>query len=329
MSGDTTQEKRFITMAECQASAKQKAQEIVSIESRSRGAIGWVPDRLTLYGVPRGGRIPAALVGGELRGLGVNNIEYVDDPTDAQYIIDDLIDSGGTLARHAHCDGVFVALFDKRQNAHGEHPADKRWYVFPWEADETTTDNSAEDIFVRLLQFIGEDPKREGLLETPKRVLKAWGEWASGYGQKAEDILKSFKDGGEKADSLVIVHGIPVISKCEHHLADIIGVAHVGYIPDGKIVGLSKLARITNMHARRLQVQERMTANIADDIDRILKPKGVGVLIRASHGCMSTRGVRIHGSETTTSAMRGVLMHEAPARAEFMQLCDMAERGKR
>lgn len=179
-----------------------------------------------------------------------------------------------------------------------------------------------------LLRFIGEDPKREGLLETPKRVARAWAEWAWGYGQDPKHVLKTFQDGATGANELVIVHNIPIVSKCEHHLADIVGHAHIGYIPNGKIVGLSKLARLSEIFARRLQVQERLTNQIADALQEHLEPTGVGVLIRAHHGCMSTRGVKIHGSTTTTSAMRGVLLTEGSARAEFMSLCKMAEDAK-
>lgn len=185
----------------------------------------------------------------------------------------------------------------------------------------------SEQIIRDLLTFIGENPDREGLLETPKRVLKAWKEWSKGYVENPEEILKTFKDGAEGTNELVIVHNIPICSKCEHHLADITGIAHIGYIPDGKIVGLSKLARLADAFARRLQVQERMTQGIADALDAVLKPKGIGVLIRASHGCISSRGVKIHGSTTTTSAMRGALLDEVSARAEFLQLCQMAEQG--
>lgn len=184
----------------------------------------------------------------------------------------------------------------------------------------------AEDMVRQLLKYIGEDPDREGLQETPKRFLKAWKEWATGYTVDPASVFKVFEDGAKGCDEMVIVHNIPVVSKCEHHLADIIGVAHVGYIPDGKIVGLSKLARITEVFARRLQVQERLTVQIADTLAAHLQPKGVGVLIRASHACMSTRGVKIHGSLTTTSAMRGFLLTESAARKEFLDLCDMAER---
>lgn len=188
--------------------------------------------------------------------------------------------------------------------------------------------DEGEEAVKTLLSLIGEDPEREGLLETPKRFLKAWREWGSGYAVDPRTLLKTFKDGAQGVKEMVIVHNIPVVSKCEHHLADIIGVAHVGYIPNGKIVGLSKLARVVEVYARRLQVQERLTTQIADLIDAELSPVGVGVLIRAGHGCMSTRGVKIHGSVTTTSAMRGALMNEEAARMEFLQLCQMAERQK-
>jgi len=186
----------------------------------------------------------------------------------------------------------------------------------------------SEDIITRLLLCIGEDPDREGLRDTPVRVLRAWKEWATGYAQDPATILKTFEDGAAGFDELVIVHNIPVISKCEHHLADIIGHAHVGYIPNGKIAGLSKLARLVDCFARRLQVQERLTVQIADALQRHLEPLGVGVLIRAAHHCMSTRGVKIHGSTTSTSAMRGALLTKPEARKEFFDLCAMAEREK-
>lgn len=174
-----------------------------------------------------------------------------------------------------------------------------------------------------LLRFIGEDPDREGLQETPGRFLKAWSEWAKGYGTDPAEVLKTFEDGAEHCgDEFVIVRDIPIISKCEHHLADITGIAHIGYIPNGKIVGLSKLVRLADLYARRLQVQERLTNQIADALVDNLCPKGVGVVIHASHACMSTRGVNIQGSITTTSAMRGVCLTNASARSEFLILCE-------
>jgi len=269
-----------------------------------------------LFGVPRGG-IPAVYaVAAQMPFATV--VETVEA---ADIIIDDIYDSGKTRDRYPH-NKPFFALFDKR-----EPPWHRQWLVMPWEA---TGDNdaSADDIIVRLLQYIGEDPTRGGLLETPKRVLKAWKEWATGYDLKPEDVLKTFEDGAKGFDELVIVHNIPVVSKCEHHLADIIGHAHVGYIPKGKIVGLSKLARVVDMFSRRLQVQERLTVQIADCLVDHLQPVGVGVLIRATHACMSTRGVKVHGSVTTTSAMRGALIKKPAARKEFIDLCNMAEKDK-
>jgi GTP cyclohydrolase I len=188
-------------------------------------------------------------------------------------------------------------------------------------------DPKMEQAVRTILSLIGEDPNREGLQDTPRRVARAWTEWAIGYGQDPAEVLKTFEDGAEGTDELVIVHNVPVVSKCEHHLADVTGIAHVGYIPDKRIVGLSKLARLVDIYARRLQVQERMTQQIANALQDNLQPLGVGVLVRASHACMSTRGVRVHGSVTSTSAMRGVLKSESSARKEFMDACAMAEKG--
>lgn len=187
--------------------------------------------------------------------------------------------------------------------------------------------NKDEQIIVDLLKYIGEDPSREGLKETPKRMLKAWREWTSGYKVDPKSLMKTFKDGAEGVNELVIINNIEIFSVCEHHGAPITGIAHVGYVPQGKIVGLSKIVRVVEAYSRRLQVQERLTNQIADLINLELGPIGVGVLIRASHGCMSSRGVRAHASVTTTSAMRGALLNEDSARAEFLQLCQMAEQG--
>lgn len=161
---------------------------------------------------------------------------------------------------------------------------------------------------------------REGLQETPARFAKAWMHWTSGYALRAEDILKVFEDGGEGYDEMVVVKDIPVYSKCEHHLADIFGTATVAYIPNGRIVGLSKLSRLVDMHARRLQVQERMTNDVAEDLWRCLHPIGVGVCVRARHMCMESRGICQQGHSTITTALRGALKDQPAARAEFMQI---------
>lgn len=177
-----------------------------------------------------------------------------------------------------------------------------------------------EQIIRNLLKLLGEDSQREGLRETPERVIRAWEFWTNGYALNAADILKVFEDGAEAYDQMVIVKDIPIYSKCEHHLADIFGTATIAYIPDGKIVGLSKLSRLADMFARRLQVQERLTNQIANALDEHLQPKGVGVMIRARHMCMESRGVRQQGHHTITTALRGALLNEPDARSEFLML---------
>lgn len=172
-----------------------------------------------------------------------------------------------------------------------------------------------------LLGTLDPAPGREGLRDTPGRVARAWDEWTAGYGQDPAAVLKTFEDGAEGSDQLVLVRDIPVYSHCEHHLAPFFGVAHIGYIPDGKVVGLSKLARLTEVFARRLQVQERLTNQIADALAEHLAPKGVGVMLSCRHLCMESRGISRQGTSTTTSALRGVLLEQHDARAEFLSLC--------
>jgi len=167
-----------------------------------------------------------------------------------------------------------------------------------------------------LLDEIGEDIDRPGLLETPERVAKAWAEWTSGYDMDPKEVIKIFEEGDY--NEMVIVKNIPIYSKCEHHLADIFGTATIAYIPQGKVLGLSKLSRLANVFARRLQVQERMTVQIADALFKSdLDPKGVGVQLRCRHMCMESRGTNQQGHHTVTTALRGVLFAGEP-RAEFL-----------
>lgn len=168
-----------------------------------------------------------------------------------------------------------------------------------------------------LLTFIGEDPEREGLIETPDRFLKACKHWFAGYKKKPEDVLKVFEDGAEGCNEMILVDNVPIFSHCEHHICPIIGVAHVAYIPNGKIIGLSKIPRLVDIYMRRMQVQERLTTQIADALQKHLDPKGVAVVIRARHLCMESRGVQVVGAATTTSALRGCFMNEPETRAEF------------
>ncbi|MFZ9667100.1 MAG: GTP cyclohydrolase I FolE [Steroidobacteraceae bacterium] len=176
------------------------------------------------------------------------------------------------------------------------------------------------EIVRKLLAYIGEDPDREGLLETPARFLKAWEEYTRGYRERPEDILKSFEDGAQSVDEMVIVRDIPVYSLCEHHLAPFFGRAYVGYVPDQRILGLSKISRLVEIFARRLQVQERLTNQIADALDTHLQPLGVAVVIECRHMCMESRGVRHTGTATVTSALRGSIKTNADTRREFLSL---------
>ena len=186
---------------------------------------------------------------------------------------------------------------------------------------------STEDFIYALIERFGDNPEREGLKETPDRVVKAWKFWCSGYDQKPEDVLKTFEDGGEKYDQLLFQANIPIFSHCEHHLAAMFGVAHIAYIPNGRVVGLSKLSRLAEIFSRRLQVQERLTQQIADALMDNLQPRGVGVVLQLRHLCMESRGVQKVGTVTMSSALRGCVKDEPECRAEFMGFVNTASQG--
>lgn len=255
------------------------------------------------YAIPRGGILAAYAIQKHCQVL-----ELVADPAEADCYIDDLIDSGATRTRYS--DKPFFALFDKTKMANSP------WLIFPW---EETAESSAEDIGLRLLQFIGEDTTREGLVETPTRFVRAWQEWTNGYDTDLPNLFKDFSDGAESYDQMILIDPIPFYSHCEHHLAPFFGVVHIGYIPNGRIAGLSKFCRLVDAFAHRLQVQERLTTQIADFIDGTLSPLGVAVTIKARHFCMESRGVKKQGTRTTTSAIRGVFKRPE-VRAEFFSL---------
>jgi GTP cyclohydrolase I len=177
----------------------------------------------------------------------------------------------------------------------------------------------AEAAVRTLLRWSGDDPTREGLLDTPRRVVDAYGDWFAGYETDPEGYLSRTFEEVAGYDEMVVLRDIEFESHCEHHMAPIIGRAHVGYLPDGKVVGISKLARVVDSYARRFQVQEKMTAQIAEVISRVLQPRGVGVVIEASHECMTTRGVHKRGVSMTTSTLLGTFREDARTRAEFLQ----------
>ncbi len=178
----------------------------------------------------------------------------------------------------------------------------------------------AEEAVERLLLWVGEDPRREGLIDTPRRVVDAYLDWFSGYKEDPVKFLQRTFEEVEGYDELIVLRDISFESHCEHHIAPIIGVAHVGYLPNDKVVGISKLARVVDTFARRFQVQEKMTAQIANCIQDVLKPKGVGVVIDATHHCMTTRGIHKSGVSMVTSRMLGTFRKDARTRAEFLRM---------
>ena len=182
-----------------------------------------------------------------------------------------------------------------------------------------TTKEEALEAVKTLIRYIGDDPEREGLIETPMRVIKSFDEFYSGYKKNPQDYLKkTFAAGLEAYKEMVIVKDITVFSHCEHHMVPVHGVAHIGYIPNKKVVGLSKLARVVDGFSKRLQTQEILTIQIAEAIQNELDPIGVGVVIEAVHGCMVTRGVGSTDSKTITSKLIGVMLENKETRAEFL-----------
>src|SRR5580693_7741938 len=177
----------------------------------------------------------------------------------------------------------------------------------------------AEEAVKILLRWAGDDPAREGLLDTPKRVVKAYADWFSGYSVDPREYMRRTFEEVEGYDEMVVLRDIAFESYCEHHMAPIIGRAHVGYLPSNKVVGISKLARVVDGYARRFQVQEKLTAQIAACIDEVLKPRGVGVVIDSEHQCMTTRGVHKRGVSMVTSKMLGTFRADASTRAEFLR----------
>jgi GTP cyclohydrolase I len=178
--------------------------------------------------------------------------------------------------------------------------------------------HAAEEAVRTLIRWAGDDPEREGLVDTPERVTRAYAEWFEGYDLDPAAILqRTFEEVGGY-DEMVVLRDIPFESCCEHHMAAIQGTVHIGYLPGNRVVGISKLSRVVDAFARRLQVQERLTAQIADTIDEVLKPRGVGVIVKGTHACMSSRGVRKHGVSMVTSRMLGAFRDDPATRQEFL-----------
>jgi GTP cyclohydrolase I len=194
------------------------------------------------------------------------------------------------------------------KSAEAEHPRPSR--------------EDAEEAVRTLIRWAGDDPDRDGLHDTPGRVVSSYEEFFRGYHQDPEAILKKTFEEIEGYDEMIVLRGIRFESHCEHHLAPIIGRAWVGYVPNGRVVGISKLARVVEAYAKRLQIQEKMTAQIANTIDKVLQPQGVAVVIKAEHQCMTTRGVHKPGTDMMTSRMLGVFRDSAITRQEFLSMID-------
>ena len=273
---------------------------------------------IRVFAVPRGGA--GALMHLMSDPVFPLRVRPVAHPHAADVILDDIIDSGKTRDRYAEykCPKghsiPFVALIDKTGR-------DKNlpWVVFPWERE-----TGPEDAVVRLIEAVGEDPNREGLLETPKRVVKALKEMTAGYQQDPHEILsRVFED---DCDEIVILRDIPFVSLCEHHMLPFTGFASVGYLPKidaqgrGRVVGLSKLARLVDCFAQRFQMQERLTRQIASTLYKVLDARGAGVVVRAAHSCMACRGVKKTGAEMVTSVCLGMFRTDDKTRNEFMTL---------
>jgi len=278
---------------------------------KSRHDIKPIP--LTVYGVPRGGTFVAMALDS------YDGFEIVNTIDAADLVVDDIIDSGETLKRYSlkYPNKPLFALIDKKRIV--TH-ADLGWICFPWEQGEVEGSAGPIDAVVRMLQFIGEDVTRDGLLDTPKRVVKALAEMTSGYREDSKEILSKQFDIDH--DEMIVLSGIRFTSLCEHHMLPFSGFATVGYIPKERIVGISKLARLVECFARRLQVQERMTNQIAEAVQEELDPLGVGVVIKARHECMGCRGVTKPEAKMITSRMTGLLMDHNRARSEFMSFVE-------
>ena len=184
----------------------------------------------------------------------------------------------------------------------------------------------AEAAVRTLIRWAGDDPRREGLADTPGRVLRAYEEWFGGYGEDPVELLqRTFGESGGY-DGMVLLRDIRFVSHCEHHMAPVLGRAHVAYLPGARVVGISKLTRLVELYARRLQIQERMTAQIADALQAVLRPRGIAVVVEATHGCMATRGVHKPGAAMVTSRLLGAFRDHPETRMEFLSAIGLARR---
>lgn len=306
-------EKKYLSMTGVHGRILSLARRIISYKDKELFGDVYV------YGIPRGG---VTVVFALMEHIAKYDIYITDDVTKAQILVDDIIVTGKTVERlKAENPNI---LYADALIPQSEAQASKLWYVFPWEVSLGGEDSSANDIVTRMLEYIGEDCSRDGLIDTPKRVLSAWGELYAGYKQNPADILGKRFENEENYDQMVLLDNIEFYSNCEHHLLPFFGKVHIAYIPDGKVVGISKLSRLVDCFSKRAQIQERMTQQIANAIQEHLAPKGVAVIVEAQHFCMTARGVRKQNAIMTTSAIKGCFTQNE-TRMEFLSLI---KRGK-
>lgn len=246
-----------------------------------------------IHGVPRGG-VPAMFLVKEIlqQRYGLTS-RIVEDAGEADLIVDDIVDSGETKSKMKSLNptAIFISLFEKKDE----------WLVFPWEKEDEA--DGPEENIRRLLEFTGDDVNREGLIETPKRVLKAFSKIFGGYDKDPKDVMKTFTEGA--CDNMVLLKDIELYSTCEHHMLPFFGRCHIAYIPNGKVIGVSKLARLMEIFARRLQIQERIGQQITEALQQYLEPLGAACIIEAQHFCMTSRGVEKQNSVMVTSSLTG------------------------
>lgn len=266
--------------------------------------------KLVMFPIPRGGIYAALAVQGILRGMGIYT-DITDDPDNAVFYIDDILESGATRDQVFASCGVkpFYVLVDKQNDELHE------WVVFPWE--RAVKENGPQDNIRRILQYIGEDVDREGLKETPDRVVKSYAELFSGYKEDPADHLKVFEEGA--CQEMVLLKDIEFYSHCEHHMLPFFGKAHIAYIPDQRVIGVSKLARILDVFTRRLQIQERICQQVTEALEMNLRPKGAACILEAVHFCMVCRGVQKQNSKMVTSSLKGAFLEPA-VRQELLSL---------
>lgn len=260
-----------------------------------------------VFGIPKNGLIVALLAG----------LNVTEDIAEAEIIVDDIVDSGRTIEPFVGMKDIAV-LYMKPHSPYKDIIAHygeaEDWVSFWWEGE-----SDPEDTVRRMIEQVGENPNREGLLDTPRRVVKANKKIYEGYDLKPEDFMTVFEN-ESKIDQIVGLTNIEFFSMCEHHMLPFFGKAHIFYIPDKKIVGISKLARILNMFSRRMQNQERIAKQVADVIEKYLKPKGVAVIIEAKHLCMMARGVEKQSPTMKTSELRGGFKKKQATREELFNL---------